>query len=103
MSKIRLMITCPKCNKQIQGKRVMLGYVSSCSCGYIFTEEDKQKALEEVRALRKLEKRREQEREDTTIKTVTVSASLNNKLSGFIRCIYHWITTTGVEASARPQ
>ena len=52
------MITCPKCNKQTQGKRVMLGYVSSCSCGYIFTEEDKQKALEEVRALRKLEKQK---------------------------------------------
>lgn len=58
MSKTRLMITCPKCNKQTQGKRVMLGYVASCSCGYIFTEEDKQKALEEVRVLRKLEKQK---------------------------------------------
>ena len=52
------MITCPKCNKQTQGKRVMLWYVASCSCGHIFTEEDKQKALEEVRTLRKLEKQK---------------------------------------------
>lgn len=59
-SKVKFIILCPDCGKTVKGKSVMLGQITQCKCGYIFTEEDKQIGLERVRRLRKLEK---QERE----------------------------------------
>lgn len=56
MKREKLMITCPICNKSQPGKPIMLKQVEKCECGHIFTEEDKQKGLEEIRAKRKAKK-----------------------------------------------
>lgn len=54
-SKIKFTIMCPKCGKENPGKRIMLGY--NCQkCNYVFSESEKNDALNEVRRLRKLEK-----------------------------------------------
>lgn len=58
-SNVKFTIVCPICKTVCKGKPIVAGFVEGCKCGYKFTHEEKDKAVERVKRLREEEKRRE--------------------------------------------